>query len=308
MKRNLLLGVVALAVLGAGAAWLLTAPQRLGDDVLASLPKGDARQGEVVFWAGGCASCHAAEGAQGDDKLKLGGGLQLVTPFGTFTAPNISPHRQDGIGRWTRAEFANAMKTGTGRAGQHYYPAFPYTSYARMSLEDVADLQAYLLTLPAVAGDAGPHELAFPFNIRRGLGLWKRLYLSDAPVVPEPVSEAGVPVDRALFDRGRYLVEGPGHCGECHTPRNAIGGPDKNRWLAGAAAPTGDGVIPNITPSDNGLGSWTTEDIAYYLETGFTPEFDAVGGEMVAVQENMARLTARDRTAIATYLKAIPTH
>ena len=195
------------------------------------------------------------------------------------------------------------MTHGTSPSGENYYPAFPYTSYARMTLEDVADLYAFLKTIPAVEGKAPDHELGFPFNIRRGLGLWKRAFLDPAPVITSPTTDG---VDRAQWDRGRYLVEGPGHCGECHTARDFAGGLVLSEWLGGAPAPTGEGRIPDITPVEGKFGGWSTSDIAYYLESGFTPDYDSVGGEMVHVQENMARLPAADREAIAAYLKAIP--
>ena len=296
--------LAALAALAAGAGWLLSAPTKLSATEAASLIPGDAERGELVFWAGGCASCHAAKGAEGEEKLKLGGGLRLKTPFGTFVAPNISQSAEDGIGSWSLADFANAMTHGTSPDGQNYYPAFPYTSYARMSGEDLGDLHAFLKTLPAVEGKAPPHELGFPFNIRRGLGLWKRLFLDPAPVIAEPAGAEET--DPALWQRGRYLVEGPGHCGECHTARDLAGGLVLADWLGGAPSPTGEGTIPNITPGASGFGDWSAADIAYYLESGFTPDYDSVGGEMVPVQENMARLPASDREAIAAYLKAVP--
>lgn len=296
--------IFVLGVIAAAAGWWLSAPTRLSEAQAASLRPGDPDKGELVFWAGGCASCHAAKGAEGEDLLKLGGGLRLETPFGVFVAPNISSSQTDGIGSWSLADLANAMTHGTSPDGRNYYPAFPYTSYARMSDEDLGDLYAFLKTVPAVEGRAAGHELAFPFNIRRGLGLWKRLFLDPSPVIAAPVS--GAQVEMALWERGRYLVEGPGHCGECHTARDMAGGLILADWLGGAAAPTGDGRIPDITPVDGGFGSWSAGDIAYYLESGFTPEYDSVGGEMVHVQENMARLPARDRDAIAAYLKAIP--
>lgn len=304
MKKTLsvALGIVALA---AAAGWLLSAPGTVAGDRLAGLTPGNAEKGARLFWAGGCASCHAAKGAKGDDKLRLVGGVRLESPFGTFVAPNISMSTTDGIGTWSLADFTNAMVRGTSPAGANYFPAFPYTSYVRMPLQDVADLFAFMKTLPAVDGVAPGHEVGFPFNIRRAIGLWKWLYLDPAPVIAAPVASAGE-VDAGLWDRGRYLVEGPGHCGECHTPRNAIGGPDLTLWLAGAPAPTGDGKVPDITPSSSGLQSWSEADIAYYLESGFTPEYDSVGGDMVAVQENMAKLPPEDRAAIAAYLKAIP--
>jgi len=299
--------IIVLAILGviaAGAGWGFSAPTRLSDALISGLKEGDPENGELVFWAGGCASCHAAKGAEGGELLKLGGGLRLETPFGVFVAPNISSDVSDGIGAWSLADLANAMTHGTSPDGRNYYPAFPYTSYARMSGEDIEDLYAFLKTVPAVEGRAPGHELGFPFNIRRALGLWKRLFLDPAPVVAEPTS--GTDVDPELWARGRYLVEGPGHCGECHTARDVAGGLILSSWLGGAAAPTGDGRIPNITPTEGGFGSWSAADIAHYLESGFTPEYDSVGGEMVHVQENMARLPASDREAIATYLKAIP--
>ncbi len=292
----ILAGILLLA--GAGF-WFLTQPQRLDEQALANLAPGDPVNGEMVFWASGCASCHAAPGATDDARLELGGGLAMETAFGTFIAPNISPGA-DGIGDWSLADFANAVQQGVAPDGRHLYPAFPYPSYTRMSLEDTADLFAFIKTLPPVSGSTEAHTLAFPWNLRRGIGLWKRLYLDDRPVValPDDASEA--------VRRGQYLVEGPGHCGQCHTPRDAFGGLDRNRWLAGAAAPEGDGKVPNITPSPDGLADWSAEDIAFYLESGFTPTFDAVGGSMAEVQANMAHLDASDREAIAAYLKAVP--
>lgn len=253
-----------------------------------------------MFWAGGCTSCHARPKSEGDARLELAGGLELDTPFGIFVAPNISSDPQSGIGGWSAEDFANAMMRGVAPDGSHLYPSFPYTSYARMNPADVADLYAFMKTLPAVSGDAPGHSLSFPFNIRRGLGLWKLLYLSEEPVI---ALAADAPQQVAL---GRYLVEGPGHCGECHTPRDLAGGVDKTRWLSGAAAAEGEGIVPNITSGDG--GGWSQSDIASYLETGFTPEFDSVGGAMVEVQRNLARLQPADREAIAAYLKAIPPH
>ncbi|MER8904188.1 cytochrome c [Mesorhizobium sp. M0772] len=293
---------LVLGVVGAGAGWLLSAPVKLDTGTLAQLGPGDAARGKRIFNAGGCTSCHAKSGSQGDARLQLVGGLELKTPFGTFVPPNISQDPKDGIGAWTVEDLANAMLKGVSPSGEHFYPAFPYVSYARMKPADIADLYAFLKTLPAVAGKAPDNSLTFPFNIRRGLGLWKRLYLSKEPVIafadgtPDPVLA------------GRYLVEGPGHCGECHTPRDVTGGTRKSQWLAGAAAAEGSGIVPNITSGEGGLGDWSEADIANYLETGFTPDFDSVGGAMVDVQRNMAELPPEDRAAIAAYLKAVPPH
>jgi mono/diheme cytochrome c family protein len=210
--------------------------------------------------------------------------------------PNISPH-EDGTGGWTTLDFVNAMLRGVSPNGRHYYPSFPYASYARMRIEDVIDLKAFIDTLPAVAGTTPDHELGIPWNTRRGIGIWKRLYLDADPIME---------VTDAAAERGRYLVEGPGHCGECHTPRDFLGGLIKARWLAGAPNPEGKGRIPDIATGASGIADWSAADIEYYLETGFTPDFDTVGGTMVAVQENMAELTKEDRAAIAAYLKALP--
>ena len=290
----------ALVLVGIGL-WFFTAPQTVAEqDLTAYL--GDAAAGERVFWAGGCASCHATpvngKRAKGADKLLLGGGMQLESPYGIFEVPNISPHA-DGIGGWSLLEFVNAMQRGVSPDGRHYYPSFPYTSYVKAPIEDIVDLKAYLDTLPKVAGASKDHSLGFPWSVRRGLGAWKRIYLDPAPVLntdnPDP-----------LLEQGRALVEGLGHCGECHTPRDGLGGLQLDRWLGGAPGLEGKGSVPNITPAGENIASWSAKNIAYYLESGFTPDFDTVGGTMVAVQENMARLTAEDRQAIAAYLKSVP--
>lgn len=298
--RRLLFAGAALAVIAGAVGWWLSAASPLEASALSGLQPGDATRGEAVFWAGGCTSCHARPGSEGDAQLELAGGLALRSDFGTFVAPNISPHPRDGIGSWSELDFANAMLRGVAPDGSHYYPAFPYTSYARMSAQDVRDLFAFIKTLPAVEGRAGEHELSFPFSIRRGVGLWKLRYFSSDPVVEMPADAD------PKAKRGQYLVEGPGHCGECHTPRDFGGGHDMSQWLAGAPSMEGSGRIPNITPSKEGIGDWSESDIAYYLESGFTPDFDSAGGEMAKVVRNMAKLTAEDREAIAAYLKAIP--
>ena len=299
MFNRMTLIALCLVVLGAALAWILSAPNFLPERDIASMPAGDAASGELVFWAGGCASCHAAPKAEGEDKLKLAGGLEFHTPFGVFVAPNISPDAQAGLGKWSLGDFANAMKRGIRPDGAHYYPAFPYPSYSRMDDKDVSDLWAYLNTLPKIAKPAPPHKVGFPFNIRRSLGFWKLLFFREGMVVD-------VPKDDPVLQRGRYLVEALGHCGACHTPRNSLGGPNFEAWLAGGISPDANAKIPNITPHDDGIGGWSETDIAYSLESGFTPEFDSFGSTMVDVQQNMARLPASDREAIAAYLKVVP--
>ena len=294
MLRGILLFLIAAAVIGGAAGLWLSQPRPLGEEAVAGV-EGDAARGETLFWAGGCASCHAASEAEGEAKLVLAGGQRLASDFGTFIAPNISPDPGQGIGGWSDLDMVNAMLRGISPAGRHYYPAFPYTSYTRMSVQDVVDLKAFLDTLPASGAESADHEMGFPFTIRRGIGLWKRLYLDAGWIL----TEAADP----LVQRGRYLVEGPAHCGECHTPRDGFGGLDTARWLEGAPNPSGEGTIPSLAPGDF---DWSATDIAYYLETGFTPEFDSAGGHMAKVVENMAKLPAEDRQAVAAYLKALP--
>ncbi|KAA3520019.1 c-type cytochrome [Agrobacterium vitis] len=295
-------GIAAALVLGValvGTYVFAVAPHRQPAAVWAATTTPDLTNGKRMFFAGGCSSCHAAPGATGDARLLLTGGVALKTQFGTFHVPNISPDPKAGIGEWTLAEFGDAVTRGIGPSGENLYPAFPYTSYARMKPQDVADLYGYLKTLPVSGNVAPPHELGFPFNQRLALTGWKLLFLNDKPRVTLASADAQI-------QRGQYLVEGPGHCGECHTPRNVIGGLKADEWLAGGPNPEGEGRIPDITPGSDSMGKWSKDEIASYLETGFTPDFDSVGGSMVEVQKNLAELPAEDRAAIAAYLKAIP--
>lgn len=294
MRRRQLVSFAIAAIAAAVAVfWIATAPRHIDRRDLDGLV-GDPARGAQLFDLGGCAACHAPAGSKDADRLVLRGGVALASPFGTFYAPNISPDPAHGIGGWTLAEFVDAMRYGTAPDGGHYYPAFPYTSYGRVPLGDLADLKAFLDTLPASDVASLPHDVPFPFNIRRSLGGWKLLFLSSAPVVPE----AGLSA-QAL--RGRAMVEGLGHCGECHTPRGALGNLDYSRWMQGAPNPTGKGKIPALAGHD-----WSAGDIAEYLKSGFTPEFDSAGGAMAEVVENTARLSDDDRAAIAAYLKALP--
>jgi mono/diheme cytochrome c family protein len=301
MIKKLAIAAVILAAIGGLLFWVLTEPQRLDPQLVASAGEGDAARGELVFWQGGCAACHAAPGAKDAERLKLVGGLVLKSPFGNFHAPNISMDLDDGIGAWGFIDFANAVQRGVSPDGEHYYPAFPYTSYARMQLSDVADLWAFFKTLPEVQGKAPSHELPFPFNIRRSLGGWKLLFFKQGPAVE--IADASDAVKR-----GQYLVEGAGHCGECHTARNLLGGPKMGQWLAGGANPEGQGNIPNITGGEGGIEKWSEREIASVLADGITPNFDSLGGSMVQVVLNWSHVPEGDRAAVASYLKAIPAH
>ncbi len=281
----LILGLVAVA-----AGLWLTRPISIPEEEVAGLT-GDAEAGEAVFWAAGCASCHSADEAEGEARLVLSGGQAFPSDFGTFRAPNISSNPEHGIGDWTLAEFLTALQNGISPEGQHYYPAFPYTAYRLAERQDLVDLFAFMQTLPASDAISLPHEVGFPFSIRRAVGAWNLLHLRDEFTVEDPLSDEET--------RGRYLAEALAHCGECHTPRNALGGLDRGAWLTGAPDPSGQGRIPDLTPEALG---WSTGEIAAYLNDGFTPDFDVAGGHMQSVIQNMARLTEADRAAIAAYL------
>jgi mono/diheme cytochrome c family protein len=291
--RRVFLLAIAAAVLGLAAFWFLTIPQTVPASALPAYTP-DLANGKTMFAIGGCASCHAVP--KQEDRTRLGGGLALKSPFGTFYTPNISSDPKDGIGAWTEAQFASALMKGTSPSGEHYYPAFPYTSYQRMEINDVRDLFAYLKTLSPVAGAVRDHDLPFPFNIRRTLGGWKMLFLYGAPYKPD-AAQSG------QWNRGNYLVNGPGHCAECHSPRNMLGGIVSGLRFTGGPAPDGEGNVPNITQFR--LKDWSVADIADMLATGMTPE-DSVGGSMVDVVRNTAQLSKEDREAMAVYIKSLP--
>jgi len=294
MLRKLVILAIVIAIAGSAAFWALTVPATVPASALA-VRTPDPANGREMFYAGGCTSCHATPGQ--DDKTKLGGGLGLKSPFGTFYAPNISPDPDDGIGRWSEADFVTAMTMGTSPDGRHYFPAFPYSSYQHMRIEDVRDLFAHLKTLPPVKGKVRDHDLPFPFSLRRNVGVWKLLFLDGKPFTPDASQTAA-------WNRGAYLVNGAGHCAECHSPRNLLGGIVAAQRFAGGPNPEGEGWIPNIT--QKALGDYSENDIAYLLETGSTPDGDSVGGSMTAVVRNTSQLTPQDRAAIATYVKSLP--
>jgi mono/diheme cytochrome c family protein len=294
MLRRIILGLALAGVLAFGVYWWLTAaPIVLAVTAPAHVP--DLANGLEIFNAGGCSSCHAVPSQP--DRTKLGGGVAIASPFGTFYAPNISPDPADGIGRWSEAQFVAAVSRGISPTGYHYFPAFPYVSYAHAKVDDIRDLFAYLKTLGPVSGKVRDHDVPFPFNIRRNVGIWKLLFMDTSPFVPDATRSAP-------WNRGAYLVNGLGHCAECHSPRNFLGGIIAAQRFAGGPNPEGEGWVPNIT--QKGLGDWSTKDIAYFLETGDTPDGDSAGGAMVRVIRNTSQLTPADRAAMAEYLKSLP--
>ncbi|RXT46656.1 cytochrome c [Bradyrhizobium betae] len=293
LQRTIWAALLA-AIAAAGVYWWLSAP------VVAAVGPGpahvpDLANGEVIFNAGGCASCHAVPDQP--DRLRLGGGVAIKSPFGTFYAPNISPHPTYGIGKWTEADFVNAVMRGVSPDGQHYFPAFPYTSYQHAKREDVLDLFAYLKRLPAVAGKVRDHDVPFPFNIRRNVGIWKFLFMDGKPFVADGTKSP-------QWNRGAYLVNSFGHCAECHSPRNVLGGIISGERFAGGPNPEGEGWVPNITQKR--LGEWSVKDFSYFLKSGELPDGDSVGGAMTRVIKNISQLPEADLAAMADYLKSLP--
>jgi mono/diheme cytochrome c family protein len=287
--------VAAATVMVLATFWFLTIPSTVPANTLPA-HTADLDNGKDMFFAGGCASCHAVPNQP--DKTRLGGGLALGSPFGTFYVPNISPDLKYGIGAWTEAQFLTALSKGTSPEGYHYYPAFPYTSYQHVRFDDLRDLFVYLKTLPPVQGRVRDHDLPFPFNIRRTLGLWKLLFLDGEPFRPDPSKSV-------KWDRGAYLVDGAGHCAECHSPRNVLGAVITSRRFTGGPSPDGQSRVPNITQFKM-LKRWSESDIANMLGDGMTPHADKVGGSMLDVVSNTSQLSAEDRMAIATYIKSLP--
>ena len=294
MPRRIFLGLGLAAAAAFGVFWWLTAPPVILA-VTEPLHKPDPANGLTTFNAGGCSSCHAVPGQP--DRLRLGGGLAVPSPFGTFYVPNISPDPVDGIGRWTEAEFVSAVTRGISPNGFHYFPAFPYTSYQHAKVGDVRDIFAYLKTLAPVPGKVRDHDVPFPFNVRRNLGIWKLMFMDGKPFMPDAARSA-------QWNRGAYLVNSLGHCAECHSSRNLLGGIIADKRFAGGPNPEGEGWVPNIT--QKGLEEWSTKDIEYFLETGQLPDGDSAGGAMARVIKNTSQLSPEDRVAMAEYLKSLP--
>lgn len=270
--------------LGAAAAFLVA--------VFPAWAQGDARKGEYIATAAGCAGCHtdSKPGAP-----RFAGGRELATPFGKFYGPNITPDPRSGIGRWSEADFTAAMRLGRRPDGAHYYPAFPYPSFTKIADADLKDLFAYLRSLPPSSRPSKPHELRFPFGLRNLLWGWKWLYFVPNAFAPDPARGA-------TLNRGAYLVQALGHCGECHTPRNILGGAKKSRYLAGGKLP--DGRTPNLTPTR--LKRWNDKQLAEFLRTGASPEGDVPSDTMYEVIRNStSRLSAQDLAAMIAYLRSL---
>jgi mono/diheme cytochrome c family protein len=257
--------------------------------------QGDAKRGEYLSKAGGCLACHTLEEKEGakEKPVPYAGGRALKTPFGTFYGPNITPHPQAGIGRWSEADFIRAMREGKRPDGANYFPAFPFPSFTLITDADLRDLFAYLRSLPPSARPNQEHELGILYRSRLAVSGWRALYFESGPFVADPGKSAQV-------NRGAYLVRALGHCGECHTPRGSLGGPQKERFLAGE-----HDVAPNLTPTR--LRKWGDAELRNYLTTGLTADGDVPAKEMGEVIANTtSQLTPQDLDALIAFLRSLP--
>jgi mono/diheme cytochrome c family protein len=266
----------------------------LSGPVLADPLVADAARGAYLVKAGGCLGCHTAEAK---DAVPFAGGRALKTPFGTFYGPNITPHRQAGIGQWSETDFARAMRHGERPDGSNYFPAFPYPSFTRISDADLRDLWAYLRTLPPSSQPSQQHDLRFPFGFRFSVTIWKWLFFTPGEFSTNPQATPAV-------NRGAYLAQALGHCAECHTPRNFMGGPKLDRTFAGGKGPEGKNVA-NLTPT--GLKKWSDKDLQEFLLSGLSPDGDVTAQAMGEVVTNTtSKLTPSDLDALISYLRSLP--
>ena len=289
--------MVRAALLLAGALGVSAILATVQATALAAARPATLERGRYLIHAGGCITCHTADKP---DAIPLAGGRALATPFGTFYPPNLTPDPVTGLGGWTDADLGRALRDGVAPDGSNYYPVFPYPAYSGITDADVAALAAYLRSLKPVRQATPAHDLPWYLSSRRVISVWNLFNFTPGRFAPDPSRDAA-------WNRGAYLVRHLGHCGECHTPRNLLGGLDQTRELAGnPAGPDGE-KVPDITPDKaRGIGSWSSDEIVFLLETGLLPDGDFAGGSMSdVIGENTSRLTSDDRQAIATYLKAL---
>ena len=277
----------ALAVIALSAA----------DPGMARAETADAAHGEYLVRAAGCISCHTQKDGKG---AFLAGGRAIESPYGNFYSSNITPDPETGIGAWSDEDFVHALRHGEAPDGTTYYPAFPFASYSAMRRQDMLDIKAYLFTAAPVRQENRDHELRFPFSWRFSIYPWRWLFFSSGEAEPAPALSA-------VEQRGRYLVDVLGHCAECHTPRNMVGGLKRAQPLAGTRYGPG-GTVPNITPdTETGIGDWSVGDFVFFFQSGLKPDGDDVQGEMRdVIEDGLRHLSKEDLQAIAAYLKSVP--
>jgi mono/diheme cytochrome c family protein len=284
---------VLLAALGFAVFWLVSAPRPLD---VSAIPKHtpDPANGERLYHAAGCFSCHKP----GEGTLPSGG-TPLKTPIGTLYPPNLTPDPETGLGIWSDLDFVNAVQRGLAPDGHHYIPAFPYTSYAAMKVEDVLDIKAYLMSLQPVKAPPKGSSLMVNFLTRRGIGAWKLIGLDTTRWQPDPSQDE-------TWNRGSYLVNAPGHCGECHTPRNLLMVRDEGRHMAGGPHPEGSGKVPSLRDLVGRKRYKDVKDLVSAFQLGELGGYDKMSAAgMGAVQTNLSKLPESDLVAIATYLVSL---
>ena len=284
----------AIAVAGATALILAYPAARGIADSSSPQDFAQIEHGRYLATLADCVACHT----QQENGKPFAGGRPIETPFGVVVSPNITPDPQTGIGNWTEAEFDNAVRRGVRRDGARLYPAMPYTSYAKMSRDDVRAIRAYLMTLEPVRNPVVANQLPFPFDIRLSMRAWDMLFFTPGEFKPDSGKSAE-------WNRGAYLVTGPGHCGACHTPKNFLGGDKTDQALQGAAVQ--GWFAPNITGDKaRGVGAMSEDDIVKLLKTGHNA-ITGVGGPMgEEVADASAHFKDTDLKAIAVYLKSLP--
>jgi len=277
---------------GAGIALFLATSATAGDSDPQEFTQ--IQRGRYLATLSDCASCHTVTGSN----QPLAGGRAIETPFGNIAAPNITPDLETGIGSWSDDAFDAAVRKGLRRNGSRLYPAMPYTAYTKMSRDDVLAIRAYLNTVTPVHNDVVANTLPFPFNIRASMRVWNALYFNRGNYKPDSQKSTE-------WNRGAFLVDGPGHCGACHTPKTFLGGDRTDKYLRGGflqgwSAPdiTGDARV--------GVGAWSSEDLVAYLKSGHNRVSAATGPMAEVVSLSTAQMTDPDLKAIATYLKSLP--
>jgi len=256
---------------------------------------GNAESGKYLVRAAGCVACHTDIKKKG---MLFAGGPALKTPFGTFYGPNITSDPDSGIGAWSANEFSAALTAGLSPAGEHYFPAFPYTNYTKLKTQDIADIKAYLDTVPPASNPSRNNTLIWPFSDRKLMAGWKWLFFSQGEYEADPERSAE-------WNRGGYLVKGPTHCGACHTERNAFGARISKRLTGTSSGPNGH-PVPGINTGEDQIKGWTTEDITFALQTGLKPDGDVMGGAMgEVVEEGTSHMSGEDIKAIALYLRSL---
>ncbi|HBE9178975.1 TPA: c-type cytochrome [Serratia fonticola] len=289
MKKRLALLIVLIAAIVIAVLWWRENRSYDGPVQQVTSSSEQIARGRYLTQAADCAACHTAAGG-----APLAGGYPLDTPFGTIYGSNLTPSADQGIGRWTKDDFFLALTQGVAPGGRHLYPAMPYTSYKGISREDADAIYAYLMSRPAVDVAIPANDMPFPFNQRMALIGWNLLFRNSDPL---PASSQG---SSAEWQRGRYLSDVLGHCGECHTPRGMLGQMEVNKPMQGGDL--GRFIAPDITPQALAQRGWTPEDLSRFLSTGLAPQGSAFSEMHMVVDLSTRHLTPEDHRALVTYL------